>query len=730
MSLSSAPEIPRDGFQEFHLDDPEGYVDGPFGHLCRSSRTGLIFKKYSRDGSKIGWEEITSHETTIRRYQADTTGTANVASQFAVAFTVNDEIVLPRGTYRFMTDFTLPAGKHLVFQKGAVLLIDSGVTLTINGTLDAGNWQIFSGDGTVALGTGVAPSLNVKWWGAKGDDATDDTAAVGKALSAVPDYSELAFNGIFRVGSLVFQDKTKVTLRGFGLATLRLTGTGSGLNYSGLQLAGNLTKCEIRDLGFIGDGQTASNHGAIWSNGGEIQIQDLVIENCTIEHVVVGIVLSGITGDDSFNAIIKQNRIEDVVGTNTGQGYGIAVSLGAGQTSRTVISHNVVRRAQRHSIYWSVGGMGSICNNEVIEHRHGLVNPGFTLGAIVVVRSGQVTLTGNLIENHNDTGLEIGSDNGNPQSSVTVVANQFRNPQGEYADILIGQSNPASTGSPTNISIVGNCHERDGLFHSPIEFYCGKNVAIVANTFRITNAIGNTAPLHFILQGEGAGTATYTDNVVYANNVGYLQGAGTNYGVIFDATASASGIGVAVSGNRIEGVSQFFRFLAAQTNGNITVSDNNPTGWTPTASNTPSRHGVLSVTGTISAGGVIDTTGGLASKLGSAPSGTGHFFLQTTNGLNRISLGLIGNETGSNAGSDLGVFAYDDAGAFLGMVARFSRAQLVQSVGVALAWPELGGEPSAIADSAVLFAIDNGSGKTQLKIRYPGGASVVLDTEP
>ena len=53
------------------------------------------------------------------------------------------------------TDETVPTTMALRFLKGGSLSIDSGKTVTINGHLDSGLYQIFSGDGSVAFGAGA-----------------------------------------------------------------------------------------------------------------------------------------------------------------------------------------------------------------------------------------------------------------------------------------------------------------------------------------------------------------------------------------------------------------------------------------------------------------------------------------------------------------------------------------------------------------------------------------------
>lgn len=98
-------------------------------------------------------------------------------------------------------------------------------------------------------------------------------------------------------------------------------------------------------------------------------------------------------------------------------------------------------------------------------------------------------------------------------------------------------------------------------------------------------------------------------------------------------------------------------------------------------------------------------------------------------------------EAGANAGSDWNLLRYDDTGAYIDAVLSISRqfnfAQFSGDVG--LAGGSAGGklqfkertDPSAPAvNQAALYARDNGSGKTQLCVRFPTGAIQVIATEP
>ena len=73
---------------------------------------------------------------------------------------------VPTGTYDIATNLTIPANVSLRPERGAVLSIATGVTLTINGALDAGPYQIFSctGTGKVVFNVGTAKEIYPEWW--------------------------------------------------------------------------------------------------------------------------------------------------------------------------------------------------------------------------------------------------------------------------------------------------------------------------------------------------------------------------------------------------------------------------------------------------------------------------------------------------------------------------------------------------------------------------------------
>jgi len=91
-----------------------------------------------------------------------------------------------RHTYAISANVLLPANAALEVDRGALLQIAAGATLTVNGPLQAGAYPIFSGPGAVAFSpTAPVPRAYPEWWGAVCDAITDDTAAMQAALDRV-----------------------------------------------------------------------------------------------------------------------------------------------------------------------------------------------------------------------------------------------------------------------------------------------------------------------------------------------------------------------------------------------------------------------------------------------------------------------------------------------------------------------------------------------------------------
>lgn len=73
-------------------------------------------------------------------------------------------VFFPPGTYKVSSDLTINSNVTLGFASGGTLSVNDGVTITINGPIDAQAHQIFTGNGTTKLAMSSIPVEEARWW--------------------------------------------------------------------------------------------------------------------------------------------------------------------------------------------------------------------------------------------------------------------------------------------------------------------------------------------------------------------------------------------------------------------------------------------------------------------------------------------------------------------------------------------------------------------------------------
>lgn len=99
----------------------------------------------------------------------------------------NTTLVVPTeaGAVAMSSNTAIGSNINLKVENGAYFDISDGVTLTINGPIDAGPYRIFAWTGTGKVeGLERCALIRADWWGPAGDGSTDDTDAVGAAINA------------------------------------------------------------------------------------------------------------------------------------------------------------------------------------------------------------------------------------------------------------------------------------------------------------------------------------------------------------------------------------------------------------------------------------------------------------------------------------------------------------------------------------------------------------------
>ncbi len=156
----------------------------------------------------------------------------SLAISQAISYANDNEVLLPSGTYKIDNDITIPSNVSIRLNNGAKFSIDEGVTVTINGKLDAGLYQIFSGDGTVSIARGACEYLIPQWWGALGDGSNDDTSAIQAALTASGLKVRKVFlpSGVYNITGLTLQYGSQLIGSGKLSTTLKVTDGGNGID--------------------------------------------------------------------------------------------------------------------------------------------------------------------------------------------------------------------------------------------------------------------------------------------------------------------------------------------------------------------------------------------------------------------------------------------------------------------------------------------------------------------
>jgi hypothetical protein len=148
-------------------------TDGQFWGTDSSQASGRKWENVSL-GASSAWAALPGkpHVTTDNPPSLPSAPSAyhTLAKALANA-TAGKTITLQAGQHPLASNQTVPAGVTLRVLQGGVVHLNNGVTLTLNGTLDAGPYQIFSwtGNGKVRCGLNSNKGIWLVWWGAKGD---------------------------------------------------------------------------------------------------------------------------------------------------------------------------------------------------------------------------------------------------------------------------------------------------------------------------------------------------------------------------------------------------------------------------------------------------------------------------------------------------------------------------------------------------------------------------------
>lgn len=221
---------------------------------------------------------------------------------------------VPAGTYAITSNLTIPANICLRVERGAVFSVGDGVTLTINGPLQAGLYQAFSctGTGKVVFGSGAVQDLYPEWWGdTTGADASGPLQA---ALTCASNSGNTSANYL----TVRLSGATYKILSGLSLDAARtsLDFNGSLIDASGMTSGAAITvavtnndvaaayagvnnvhqRCSLRNGSLFGPGKTSSVTGIFHTTATGL-VAFISLENITVNAFGTG----ELYGQNSFN---------------------------------------------------------------------------------------------------------------------------------------------------------------------------------------------------------------------------------------------------------------------------------------------------------------------------------------------------------------------------------------------------------------------------------------------
>lgn len=213
-------------------------------------------------------------------------------SAAVAAAAINGGTVWSSGSaHTISANLTIPANVSLQFTNGAAWSVNSGITLTVNGYISAGPYQIFSGAGNV-----VYNALNVEaypeWWGAKGDGTTNDSAAIQRAMAAA---KVLQFRPVsYRIGSKVTIPQNKfLKLKGGGyrLTTFLVAASIIGFEYVRNSAVGG-TVMEVDGIEFVEAGLGKTSYAISFAGVANYHDNWLRMYDCSIYGFNRGVYLT------------------------------------------------------------------------------------------------------------------------------------------------------------------------------------------------------------------------------------------------------------------------------------------------------------------------------------------------------------------------------------------------------------------------------------------------------
>ena len=216
----------------------------------------------------------------ITQFGAKTSSATSVAAALAAAFAIATAVVVPAGAWPIDANYSVPAGKRLVFDPGGSFVTSNAAVISLNNTarIIAGRYQIISGDGNFSNLRTAFP----EWWGATDSTTVTANAAWQSALNSLRDSGKVLLDGGFYAldGTTPLAATKGQHIKGEGryTTTIRITTAATNFCQWTTTIGGQCSDLRIANAaatptsGILLDFETNS--------AGACEVSNIVVENC------------------------------------------------------------------------------------------------------------------------------------------------------------------------------------------------------------------------------------------------------------------------------------------------------------------------------------------------------------------------------------------------------------------------------------------------------------------
>ena len=337
---------------------------------------------------------------------------------------------------------------------------------------------------------------------------------------------------------ILIKDKTNLKVIG---NNSKVSFSGDNDNVFAFQYSGSVDKLDIS--GFTISGLNTNGKKTAFGGLSGNNLTNSMIHHLIIDSVNVGISLNADLGGIVENNKVYLNRITNILGSESGNGYGIHMAYG----NFTHIFGNYLENVGRHSVYVAEGNDIDIYNNTIKNHR--IANPTnqYRPAINITRKSVNIRVTNNEFLNVRDSCLQIGNQNekGNMEN-VVVSGNLFKDWDGIPAIRIGADTTSVDPYNGYNITVENNTFVTSSI-QTAITTNMGIGVNILGNKIRYTNP---TNRINVIVVSPTI-TGALDDVIIKRNIISIAQGDETSQarGITFQELASSGNIRIEANDN-------------------------------------------------------------------------------------------------------------------------------------------------------------------------------------